>query len=240
VQGKVHAAHCATSLAAGQTSRCLVIYAATGSATAALDRAETGKRCAKKHNADNPSRLPSRASGAPGVVPSRRRGLAHGLLIKRRPVDIRRRCPMKVYMFVAIVALMLIPAVAGQTFHPPDEALLQGTWTIAALKVEKETVDVDQLKDARLVVSGSRYSFRLGDVDLEMTHKLDPTKSPKTMDMTITEGPAEGQTYHAIYELTGDRLMICRHVDPGKERPTTFATTPDSKLMLIVWKRLPR
>jgi uncharacterized protein (TIGR03067 family) len=148
---------------------------------------------------------------------------------------------MKLHMFAAAVALaMVFTPAAGQVAQPSDEALLQGTWAIAALEVDKQAVDATQLKDARLVVDGSRYSFRLRDSHLEMTYKLDATKVPKTLDMTITEGPMEGKTYHAIYQLTGDRLTICRHVDLDKDRPTTFATEPDSKLMLIVWKRLPR
>ena len=70
-----------------------------------------------------------------------------------------------------------------------------------------------------------------------MTHKIGPSKKPKTLDMTITDGPQKGMTYHAIYKLEGDKLTICRHVEPCKDRPTELVTKPNSGLMIVVWKR---
>ena len=63
--------------------------------------------------------------------------------------------------------------------------------------------------------------------DLRYSFKLDPTKTPATIDMTVTEaGNAKdneqvGKTLHGIYALDGDNLKLC--TDPNV-RPTTFDT----------------
>jgi uncharacterized protein (TIGR03067 family) len=67
---------------------------------------------------------------------------------------------------------------------------------------------------------------------------MDPGKTPKAIDLTVTEGPQKGQTFHGIYKLEGDTYSVCPNVEPGKDRPTEFATRPDSGLMLVVWKRV--
>ena len=38
------------------------------------------------------------------------------------------------------------------------------------------------------------------------TQKLDPSKSPKTLDVTVTEGLNKGAVMLGIYELGGDTL----------------------------------
>jgi uncharacterized protein (TIGR03067 family) len=118
-----------------------------------------------------------------------------------------------------------------------DKAKFAGTWSLVSVEINKQTLIMDPLKDAKLVVKGDKYSFTLGKVHLEMTHKVDASKKPRTLDLTITEGANKGKTLHAIYKLKGDILTICRHTEPGQARPTEFATKPDSGLMLIVWKR---
>ena len=110
-------------------------------------------------------------------------------------------------------------------------------------EVNKQAIPLENLKDgnvvlvARLVIAGEAYSFRLGKSRLELTFKVDPSKKPRAIDLTVAEGPEKGKTYHGIYKLEGDTYTICRNVEPGKERPGEFVTRPDSGLMLVVWKR---
>ena len=66
--------------------------------------------------------------------------------------------------------------------------------------------------------------------------KLDPSKSPKAIDVTITEGPSKGAVMLGIYEFDGDTLKVC--FDPeGKKRPTEFKSPAGSQTFYNVHKR---
>ena len=42
------------------------------------------------------------------------------------------------------------------------------------------------------------------------TYKLDASKKPAQIDLTITDGGLKGQTFPAIFQLDGDTLKVCR------------------------------
>ena len=72
-----------------------------------------------------------------------------------------------------------------------------------------------------------KYIFKDNQVGVMESHKktragiicLDATQTPKTMDITLTEGPQSGKTVLAIYEVDSDCLKLC----VGDERPTSFS-----------------
>jgi uncharacterized protein (TIGR03067 family) len=138
---------------------------------------------------------------------------------------------------VTITLFVAAPLAAADKPTQNDKARLQGTWTLVSVEIDKKPLSMDELKDARLVVSGDHYSFALGKDRLEITYKMDEGKKPKTIDLTVVEGPEKGKTYHGIYRLESDTYTICRSTEPNKERPTEFATRPGSGLMIVVWKR---
>jgi uncharacterized protein (TIGR03067 family) len=55
------------------------------------------------------------------------------------------------------------------------------------------------------------------------TSKIDPSKKPKTIDLTAAEGDSAGKTALGIYELEKDSRKVCI-AKPGDERPTEFAS----------------
>jgi uncharacterized protein (TIGR03067 family) len=155
---------------------------------------------------------------------------------------------MKRTFLLALGATLLLAAAprgeqAGQAQSNADR--LQGTWQLAAVEVNQKPISLASLKEGdtpvvgRLVIKSESYSFRLGKTRLELTYKLRPGEKPNAIDLTVTDGPQKGQTYYGIYRLRGDTYTICRPVEPGKERPTAFATTPNSGLMMVVWKHVP-
>jgi uncharacterized protein (TIGR03067 family) len=142
-------------------------------------------------------------------------------------------------VFLAALVLLGLPAaLLADDAAKADQKKLQGTWAIVSVEINKQPIAMDMLKDARLTVKGTKYSFKLADTKLELTYKLFPDKTPKAIDLTVTEGAQKGKTLHGIYKLDGDFYTVCRNVEPGKDRPAEFVTKPDSGLMLIVWKRV--
>lgn len=65
---------------------------------------------------------------------------------------------------------------------------------------------------------------------------VDPSKSPKTIDVTITEGDNKDKTMKGIYEIDGDNYKVC-YAPFGKDRPKEFSSKGEEGLVLSVWKR---
>ena len=129
-------------------------------------------------------------------------------------------------------------AVADDAADKKDKEKLQGTW--AAVSGEKEGKEDPEAKEHALVFEGDKFSVKKGDqVVVRGTFKIDASKSPKTMDIEISEGPEDvkGKTAQAIYALDGDELTWCV-AEPGSgKRPEKLATKEGVKHMLVKLKR---
>jgi uncharacterized protein (TIGR03067 family) len=113
----------------------------------------------------------------------------------------------------------------------------QGTWTFESVVAGGKEVPIAEFKGVTVTFEGDKYTVKKGDQVIQAaTQKLDPSKSPKTLDVTVAEGPNKGAVMLGIYEISGDTLKVC--FDPeGKKRPTEFASTSGSQT-LVVHKRV--
>jgi uncharacterized protein (TIGR03067 family) len=114
----------------------------------------------------------------------------------------------------------------------------QGTWTFESSKSGGKELPADVLKALILTFEGDKHTVKKGDEVIQVgTQKLDPSKSPKTIDVTMTKGPNKGTVMLGIYEIDGDTLRVC--FDPqGKKRPTEFKSAPGSDNFVNVHKRV--
>ena len=148
-----------------------------------------------------------------------------------------RRLVLAVVASLAVIGLAAV-AVADDAADKKDKEQLQGTWT--AVSGESEGKENAEAKEHVMVFDGDKFTVKRGDkVMVQGTFKIDASKSPKAMDMNITEGPEDvkGKTAHAIYELKGDELTWCVTHPGDGERPEKFATKEGAKQMLIKFKR---
>jgi uncharacterized protein (TIGR03067 family) len=113
----------------------------------------------------------------------------------------------------------------------------QGTWTFESVEAGGKKLQADQFKGITVTFEGDKYAVKKGDEVVEAaTQKLDPSKSPKTLDAKVTDGPNAGAVILGIYEISGDTLKVC--FDPeGKKRPTEFKGESGSQT-LVVHKRV--
>src|SRR5262249_52959717 len=94
----------------------------------------------------------------------------------------------------------------------------------------------------RVVIKGDELTIKRGDeVFIKGKMKLDPSKTPKHLDLEILEDPRDrdvGKTVRGIYSLDGgDQLRWCA-AEPGTEaRPTEFAAAAGSKHFLVTLKK---
>jgi uncharacterized protein (TIGR03067 family) len=114
----------------------------------------------------------------------------------------------------------------------------QGTWTFESSEAGGNELPADDLKTLILTFEGDKHTVKKGDEVIQVgTQKLDPSRSPKTIDVTMAEGPHKGTVMLGIYEIDGDTLKVC--FDPeGKKRPTEFKSAAGSNYFFNVHKRI--
>jgi uncharacterized protein (TIGR03067 family) len=135
---------------------------------------------------------------------------------------------------LGVAFLLLVAATPAQDAKKELEAL-QGEWTMFALEQRGEKKDA--LK-ATLTIKGEQWilnsSEGKGGGGVDTTFKIDPSKNPKTIDLTFKLGEKENRSL-GIYKLEDDLLTMCRTTG-GADRPKEFKTTEDAGI-LVVWKR---
>jgi len=131
-----------------------------------------------------------------------------------------------------MIALVMTAAQAG------DLETLQGTWKLSAWQADGKQLSEEHVEGGKLVLDGDHFTVTLpGKATSTGTQKLDPTKQPKTIDITEEGGPNKGKTCLGVYEIDGDEFRVA-FAPSGKPRPTAFATAPESGQWLHVWTRV--
>ena len=118
----------------------------------------------------------------------------------------------------------------------PELEKFEGTWRYASMEAEGAPLPEAAFKDARLVLRGDQFTLTNPMGTNRGTYRLDPTQTPKLIDVEFTEGPEKGKTVLGIYELEGDTCRVCRG-QAGKPRPTEFVSKAGSGYLLEVLKR---
>jgi uncharacterized protein (TIGR03067 family) len=141
---------------------------------------------------------------------------------------------------LALVPVLL--ALAAPT--PPDEATkkdppkLQGTWAVVSVRLNGAEATAEALAMTKVVIDGDKFLIKFADHDEEFRMKLDPSKSPPTIDLTTPTGEA----MLGVYDIDGDKLRIALSAaaKQAKEsgRASKFESGEGSGVMLIGLKRL--
>lgn len=117
-------------------------------------------------------------------------------------------------------------------------ALLQGTWKIESVEIDGRQLDIAAFKDIVRIVEGNDITWKNKDQVIARTRiTFDPTKQPKQMDSTFTEGDNVDKTMLGIYEINGDEFKICS-AQFDRVRPTEFASPPGSGVLIFKAKRV--
>ncbi len=147
---------------------------------------------------------------------------------------------MKPFFLTAVAVGLLVCAGAPAGEGKKDKAALQGVWKVVT--VEERGNAKEDNEGHEVVIKGDEFTLKRGDETIiKATIKLDPTKSPKQIDLKITEsrgGKHVGETAEGIYELKKDQLKCCI-MEPGSggARPTEFSAPEGTKQVVVTLKR---
>lgn len=120
-----------------------------------------------------------------------------------------------------------------------DRKRIEGTWRVTALTVNGNKAREEDAKKIT-VVNGNDGTWSVRSEGKEIskgTSTFDPTKKPKTIDFTPTEGGGKGEQLLGIYQLGKNTRKLC-FAPSGKDRPTEFSSTPDNQYILVMFKRV--
>ncbi len=125
-----------------------------------------------------------------------------------------------------------------------DKDAIQGTWQVTGVEMGgKDVSGTDEFKDS---LTGM-WTFGADNIVIHWkgkpeetaAYKLDPSKTPKELDVTPRDGPdsEKGKTMPAIYSLEGDVLKVCAGTPGVQARPTELVSKEGTKNLLITLKR---
>jgi uncharacterized protein (TIGR03067 family) len=111
---------------------------------------------------------------------------------------------------------------------------LQGEWTMVSMETRGRKFPDEEVGRYKLTIKDDQWIVTSGSQETKQAIKIDPSKDPKTLDLTFKVGDQE-RLSRGIYKLEGDTLTLCR-TQGERERPKEFKTTNETAIV-VVWKR---
>jgi uncharacterized protein (TIGR03067 family) len=136
--------------------------------------------------------------------------------------------------------IVLVLMIAAQSQEPanPERARHQGIWVATSSIRDGEPAPAEVVASIRRVVEGDHVVWKRDGKNFAGTRfEIDPTKTPRTIDLIPDGGPNRDKRVLGIYKLDGDDLTICI-ADLDRPRPSSFEAKPRSKQTLQTFKRV--
>jgi len=144
---------------------------------------------------------------------------------------------MKHLLYLCLaVAISLNAFAAGPS--DDDAKAVQGNWKPIKAELAGQPLDDAIMKSISLKLDNGKYEVFAGGKPDRGTYTLDSNTKPGSMTITGTDGPNQGKTFPAIYELKGDTLRICYDLS-GAKRPSEFKSVAGTQLYLVTYHRKP-
>jgi uncharacterized protein (TIGR03067 family) len=134
---------------------------------------------------------------------------------------------------VVVIALAALGAANQKEDAKEDKDKIQGKWAPTLVQRMGQKQSEEELKDRQVTFTADKLMVKRGETTTEMAYKLDATKKPKEIDVTLPNG----STGRGIYELSGDKLKIL-HGEEGGERPKSFDAAEFAKYNYGEFKRV--
>jgi len=133
----------------------------------------------------------------------------------------------RIAMSFKSLALAAVALVLGMgTAAPADDKeakSLNGTWQVVSQWTGGKEDTIPKDGGDMVTLNDGKYTIKEGDKDVcKGTFKLDSTKTPMSIDKTMSEGDDKGKTALGIYKLTGDEVKVSWSRAGETDRPADF------------------
>ncbi len=117
-----------------------------------------------------------------------------------------------------------------------EETKFAGKWSFKSVKLNGKEMSGTLFKNALMTLKDNHFSTSQAGVVHEGVYIVDPTASPKIIDIVFTKGPDRGKVVRGVYSLEGDVYTICIGLNETT-RPTALESKPGSGNVLEVLTR---
>jgi uncharacterized protein (TIGR03067 family) len=146
---------------------------------------------------------------------------------------------MRIHRLCVLIALVLAGSVSSSDQKPAktDQERMQGNWDVVSLNANGKDVDEAPIKSAKVKIAGNQLTLVQSDPAKEdvVTIAIDPTQTPKTIEVTHHNADANAKPLRGIYELTATDLVIALSTDPDDFAPTD--AKPGEKRIVLTLRR---
>ena len=147
----------------------------------------------------------------------------------------------KLVLLVATVLTIAWSQVRAGDPVQDDLGKLKGTWVAIKAIYDGEEIDPKKIEGKiTLVFNVQKVTFYAGKVARESTFKIDPTKKPKSIDLTTAKLDPEGNklTLPGIYQIDGDTLKFAQSSQAFTKgvvlkRPTDFDSKTGVSVLIL-------
>jgi uncharacterized protein (TIGR03067 family) len=150
---------------------------------------------------------------------------------------------MKIVVACGMLAFLILSSSLknsdNQAATAKEYAQFEGVWRFALVEVEgaKQPEMPFETNKIIFISAERRYIVIQGTKITRGVFHLDPSKTPKQIDCTVTDSQDKSRTYFGIYELEGDTYKFCGSFRPSSERPAKLLSEPKNGTIFEVFKR---
>lgn len=128
------------------------------------------------------------------------------------------------FVFLGLFATAMVAL--AQKKDTGDAKQIQGTWKIIGLEANGEKKPAEEIEGSKLVVENDElWVVKSNGPDPKLKFRLNPSQSPKTIDLIGQEETNMGKVFPGIYALNDSRLRLCVNIFGDLSyRPTEFKT----------------
>ena len=140
----------------------------------------------------------------------------------------------------------------GQDKPKDDKEAIQGVWRITTIVMggkEQDDAQARVEKEERYVFTAERFVIRYEiqensdqgpriTQESVYTYDIDPTRTPKVLDVWPQYAPFKGKVVRGVYSLEGDVLKLCQALGVDGKRPKEVASKEGDQSRLLILRRV--